>query len=64
MAIEQTIECEMQVDIPVSEEDAYPPGPITDLTVVSIISDVNDTSVQLLWTAPGDDMDTGKGTIC
>ena len=57
------IEFEMQIDIPVSKEDAYPPGPVTDLTVVSMVSIENDTCIQLLWTAPGDDMDTGKGTL-
>ena len=55
--------CEIQVDIPVSKEDAYPPGPITDLTVVSMNQVENDTYIQLLWTAPGDDMDTGKGML-
>jgi len=49
-----------KIDIPVSKEDAYPPGPVTDLTVVSMVSIENDTCIQLLWTAPGDDMDTGK----
>ena len=51
------------MDIPVSKEDAYPPGHVTDLAVVSITADSDNATVQLQWTAPGDDMDTGIGKI-
>jgi len=54
----------LQVDIPVSSQDAYPPGTVTDLAV-SIIgqTEVNgmNITVQLKWTAPGDELDTGTG---
>ena len=55
----------LQVDIPVSSQDAYPPGTVTDLAV-SIIgqTEVNgmNITVQLKWTAPGDELDTGTGS--
>lgn len=55
----------IQVDIPVSSTDAYPPGTVTDLAV-SIIgqSAVNgmNITIQLKWTAPGDELDTGTGS--
>ena len=55
----------LQVDVPVSSEDAYPPGAVTDLAVTVIDQPVNNgginITIHLKWTAPGDELDTGTG---
>lgn len=42
-------------------EDAYPPGDVTDLSALLISETETEVSIQLTWTAPGDEFDTGKG---
>ena len=43
----------------VSRVDPYPPGRVVDLKVIAI--EVYNMTVTLQWTAPGDDLDSGKG---
>ena len=51
--------------MPVSSEDAYPPGTVTDLAVTVIdqpvINGGINITIHLKWTAPGDELDTGTG---
>lgn len=49
------------MDVPVSSKDAYPPGDITDLSVLFLQQTETNVSVQLTWTAPGDELDVGTG---
>ena len=42
-------------------EDNIAPSRITDLKVLKIL--IYRKSMVLTWTAPGDDLDTGKGTL-
>ena len=42
-------------------EDNIAPSRITDLKVLKILRYRN--SIALTWTAPGDDLDTGKGKV-
>lgn len=51
----------IQVDIPVPMGDAYPPGGIRDLSVVMVHRNSNIVSIQMQWTAPGDELDYGIG---
>ena len=57
----------VQVDVAVSNEDAYPPGAVTDLavTVISqpVVNGGVNITIQLKWTAPGDELDTGTGVL-
>ena len=39
--------------------DAYPPSRVTDLKVASV--QVNQMTLTIEWTAPGDDLDQGTG---
>ena len=39
--------------------DVYPPSRVTDLKVVAM--QVDKMILTIEWTAPGDDLDTGKG---
>ncbi|KAK4030134.1 Uncharacterized protein APZ42_033003 [Daphnia magna] len=48
-----------QVGIPVSSYDAYPPGDVRDLSVTLVNDTVTNVTVELKWTAPGDELDTG-----
>jgi len=41
--------------------DAYPPSRVTDLKVASL--QVNQMTMSIEWTAPGDDLDQGTGLI-
>lgn len=49
------------MDVPVSSDDAYPPGQVTDLTVMVTdrLEDSENVSITLTWTAPGDELDLG-----
>ncbi|KAI9559824.1 hypothetical protein GHT06_013831 [Daphnia sinensis] len=48
-----------QVGTPVSSYDAYPPGNVRDLSVTLVNDTVTNVTVELKWTAPGDELDTG-----
>ena len=41
--------------------DVYPPNRVTDLKVVAMQVDQMILTIQ--WTAPGDDLDTGRGNF-
>ena len=45
--------------VPPTGTDELPPGKITDLRVVG--TSYEDKTVELEWTATGDDFDSGKG---
>jgi hypothetical protein len=47
------------VEIPVTTGTSYPPGRVTDLKVVAM--QVNQTSMTIEWTAPGQELDVGIG---
>lgn len=49
------------MEIPVSNYDSYPPGRVTDLSVVVVNDTAANISIVLKWTAPGDDLDEGTG---
>ena len=51
------------MDIPVSGNDSYPPGEVTDLSLVLVNDTVTNISIALKWTAPGDELDSGTGII-
>lgn len=44
-----------------SSYDAYPPGDVRDLSVTLVNDTVTNVTVELKWTAPGDELDTGTG---
>ncbi|KAI9559825.1 hypothetical protein GHT06_013832 [Daphnia sinensis] len=48
-----------QVEIPVSSYDAYPPGEVTDLSVMLVNDTATNVTIELKWTAPGDELDMG-----
>ena len=48
--------------IPASSLDSYPPGEVTDLSVMLVNDTARNVSIALKWTAPGDDLDEGTGT--
>lgn len=52
-----------QIEYPVPADDAYPPGDVTDLSALLISETGTEVSIQLTWTAPGDELDSGTGTI-
>lgn len=41
--------------------DVYPPNRVTDLRVVAVQVDAR--TMTIVWTAPGDDLDTGRGFV-
>lgn len=47
------------IDIPGKDTDAFPPAAVRDLRVTSVSGD----RITLAWTAPGDDLDAGKGEM-
>jgi hypothetical protein len=51
------------VEIPASSFDSYPPGEVTDLSVVLVNDTATNISIALKWTAPGDELDTGTGSV-
>ena len=51
------------MEIPVSNYDSYPPGRVTDLSVVVVNDTAANISIVLKWTAPGDDLDEGTGNF-
>lgn len=50
-----------QLERPVSELDAYPPGRVSDLSARLINWTIDSATVHLTWTAPGDELDYGIG---
>lgn len=49
------------MEVPVSKYDAYPPGDVRDLSVSLIDQTATNVSIELKWTAPGDEIDWGFG---
>ncbi|XP_057365310.1 calcium-activated chloride channel regulator 4-like [Daphnia carinata] len=48
-----------QVEIPVQSDDAYPPGEVRDLSVMLLNETEKNITIELKWTAPGDELDAG-----
>ncbi|XP_057365305.1 calcium-activated chloride channel regulator 4-like [Daphnia carinata] len=48
-----------QVEMPVPSYDAYPPGEVRDLSVMLVNETQTNITIELKWTAPGDELDTG-----
>ncbi len=49
------------MEVPVSKYDAYPPGDVRDLSVSLVDQTATNVSIELKWTAPGDEIDWGFG---
>jgi hypothetical protein len=49
------------VETPLISYTSYPPNRVTDLKVVAM--QVNQTSMTIEWTAPGQELDVGIGNI-
>ena len=53
----------IKIENPVSLYDAYPPAQVIDLLVTLVNSSDSNVSIAAQWTAPGDDLDFGSGTL-
>ena len=52
-----------QLETPLPEIDAYPPGRVSDLSAHLVNWTDDSAAIQLRWTAPGDELDSGIGIV-